>query len=246
MSEGQVQNNLSSSESERYLRQISLSEVGEQGQLRIRNSSVLIVGVGGLGSPIATLLTAAGVGRIGIVDSDVVSLSNLPRQTLYTTDDIARPKVECAKSRLERMNPLVEIQALYMRLDEESAEKVVSRYDMVVDACDNRATRYLLDAVTQRLNIPYIYGAISGFEGQVSIFNSNGAGSYSDLYPAEKTLLSRVDTPPSVMATTPAIIGAIEANEALKLAIGYHDTLCGKLLTLDTRSYTFNLLRLSR
>ncbi len=233
-------NGLTADESERYTRQIALAEVGEQGQLRLKQSSVLVVGVGGLGSPIATLLVASGVGRVGLVDCDVVSLSNLPRQTLYTTKDVGKSKVECAERRLSMMNPEVHIESYNTRLDSESAESIVSRYDMVVDACDNMATRYVLDTVTQRVGVPYIYGAISGFAGQVSVFNYSGAGSYSELYPEESVAEAVPEL--SVVATTPAIIGAIEANEALKIALNYPNTLAGKLLTLDTRTYIFNLL----
>lgn len=233
---------LSEKERERYTRQISLDELGEQGQLRLKSSSVLIVGVGGLGSPIATLLVASGFGRVGIVDSDVVSLSNLPRQTLYTTDDIGLRKVDAAKRRLSALNPEVEIESYNIRLDKEQAESLISRYDMVVDACDNAATRYIMDRAACEAGLPYIYGAISGFVGQVSIFNHHGAGSYSDLYPEEA--LPDISMPPSVAATTPAIVGAIEANECIKLAIGYPDTLANKLLTIDTRSYSFNLFEL--
>ncbi len=231
---------LSRSEIERYTRQIALSEVGEEGQLRLKSSSVLIIGVGGLGSPIATLLVSSGIGRVGIVDFDIVSLSNLPRQTLYTTDDIGRSKVECARERLEKINPSCKIESYNMRLEEQGADELFARYDMVVDGCDNRATRYIIDSVTKRLGIPYIYGAIRGFEGQVSIFNTQGAASYSELYPQEQ--VGEESPAPSVMATTPAIVGAIQANEAIKLALGYHNTLAGKLLALDLRSYAFNLL----
>ncbi|MFR9668559.1 MAG: HesA/MoeB/ThiF family protein [Rikenellaceae bacterium] len=234
---------LNSSELERYTRQITLDELGESGQQRLKDSSVLIVGVGGLGSPIATLLTSSGFGRIGIVDSDVVSLSNLPRQTLYTTLDIGQPKVECAKRRLSQLNPQVEIEAYNMRLDINSAEDIASKYDIIVDACDNIETRYLMDSVSRKLSLPYIYGAISGFTGQVSIFNYMGAGSYSQLYPAEATDEMRAPSN-SVIATTPAIIGAIEANEAIKIAIGYPNTLAGKLLTMDSRQYLFSIFSL--
>ncbi len=227
---------------ERYLRQISLQEVGEKGQIALSNASVLIVGVGGLGSPIATLLVSAGFGRVGIVDYDVVSLSNLPRQTLYTTEDIGLPKVECAVKRLKVMNPLVTIESYNLKFDDTVALEILSKYDMVVDGCDNFASRYIIDAAAEELAKPYIYGAIRGFEGQVSLFHYNGASGYSSLFPQQDALPTM--PPPAVMATTPAIIGAIEANEALKIAIGYGECLSGKLLTFDSRDYSFNLLEL--
>ncbi|MFI3299420.1 MAG: HesA/MoeB/ThiF family protein [Rikenellaceae bacterium] len=232
---------LSNELKERYLRQIALPEVGLEGQERLAQSSALIVGVGGLGSPIATLLCSSGFGRIGIVDFDVVSLGNLPRQTLYTTDDIGLPKVECAMRRLTAMNPNVVIESYNMRLDSDSALELFPKYDMIIDGCDNPQTRYIIDHATSQLHKPYIFGAISGFMGQVSIFNYGGAAAYSTLFPLEDA--AEVTCPPAVMSTTPAIIGAIEANEALKIAIGgfQDNTLAGKLLTFDSRSYSLNI-----
>lgn len=227
---------------ERYLRQIALEELGEKGQLRLRQSSALIVGVGGLGSPIATLLCSAGMGRIGIVDFDTVSLSNLPRQTLYTTDDIGLYKVDCASKRLAASNPETQIDVYKLKLDEQCARKLISRYDMVIDGCDNMPTRYIIDTCAKELGKPYIYGAIRGFEGQVSVFHHDGAGAYSDLFAANNA--DKPQAPPAVMATTPAIIGAIQANEAIKIAIDFRNTLAGKLLTLDTRSYNMSIFDL--
>ncbi len=224
---------------QRYVRQIALVEVGVEGQRSLAQGSVLIVGCGGLGSPITTLLASSGVGRIGIVDFDVVSISNLPRQTLYTTLDVGQSKVECAKRRLEAMNPEVNIECYDMKFDESTAEEIMARYDMVVDGCDNMETRYILDEVSHKLGKPYIYGAIRGFEGQVSVFNHNGAGRYSDLYAREDVAPSH--EPPPVMATTPTLIGTIQANEVMKILIGYGESLAGKLLTLDSRDYTFKI-----
>ncbi|MFI3262732.1 MAG: HesA/MoeB/ThiF family protein [Rikenellaceae bacterium] len=231
---------LTENQKERYLRQIALEELGEQGQLRLSNSSALIVGVGGLGSPIATLLTSAGFGRIGIIDYDVVSLSNLPRQTLYTTEDIGLPKVECAVRRLSKMNNNIKIDSYNCRFDDALAEKLLENYDIIIDGCDNMETRYIIDRAAKKFNKPYIYGAISGFLGQVSVFHHKEAGSYSDLFPED--MAKPASKPPAVMATTPAIIGAIQANEAFKIAIGYGETLSGRLLTFDNRDYSLNIL----
>ncbi len=226
-------------EKERYTRQISLTEVGEEGQVRLASAAVLVVGVGGLGSPIATLLASSGVGRIGIVDYDVVSLSNLPRQTLYTTDDVGQPKVECAARRLSAMNPTVEIECYNTKFDDSTAMAIMSRYDIVVDGCDNMPTRYIIDRYSKQLAIPYIYGAINGFVGQVSVFNYLGAGSYSDLFPPDNA--TTPPPPPAVMSTTPAMIGTIQAGEVFKVIVGYGSTLARKLLTFDSRNYEFNI-----
>ncbi len=227
------------SDKERYTRQISLPEVGEEGQARLASAGVLIVGVGGLGSPTATLLASSGVGRIGIVDYDVVSLSNLPRQTLYTTDDVGMPKVECAKRRLLAMNPTAKIESYNAKFDDSTAEEIMKGYDIVVDGCDNMPTRYLIDKFSQRLSIPYIYGAINGFVGQVSVFNFGGAGCYADLFPIDNA--TPPPPPPPVMSTTPALIGAIQAGEVFKIIVGYGSTLACKLLTFDSRNYELNI-----
>ncbi|MFI3266500.1 MAG: HesA/MoeB/ThiF family protein [Rikenellaceae bacterium] len=227
---------------ERYMRQIALDEVGQSGQEKLAHSSALIVGVGGLGSPIATVLCSAGFKHLILVDSDIVSLSNLPRQTLYTTEDLGLPKVERAALRLRAMNPNVTIETHNIRFDHSTAEQLIERCDMIIDGCDNMATRYVIDHYSKKCGKPYIYGAIRGFEGQVSVFNYNGKGSYSDLFPASQAAAPQA--PPAVMATTPALIGTIEANEALKIAIGYGQTLEGKLLTLDSRNYSFNIFEI--
>ncbi len=224
---------------ERYIRQIALDEVGEQGQQYLAQSSVLVVGVGGLGSVVAPLLVSSGVGRVGIVDFDTVSLSNLARQTLYTTEDIGLPKVECAYRRLHAMNPECQVECYNTTFDSDSALKIADGYDMIVDGCDNPATRYVMDRVSQELGIPYIYGAIEGFVGQLSVFNHNGAGSYAQLFPQESSPLKT--TPPPVMPTTPALIGAMEVNEVLKLIIGYEYPLTCRLLTFDSRDYALNI-----
>ncbi|MFI3292394.1 MAG: HesA/MoeB/ThiF family protein [Rikenellaceae bacterium] len=230
---------MTQADKERYTRQIALAEMGEDGQKRLASASVLIVGVGGLGSPIATLLVSSGVGRIGIVDYDMVSLSNLPRQTLYTTEDIGLSKVECATRRLMAMNPSVKIECHNTKFDDSSAEEIMRGYDIVVDGCDNMPTRYVIDRWSQKLGMPYIYGAINGFVGQVSVFNHLGSGSYSDLFPQDSAVAP--SAPPPVMSTTPALIGAIEAGEVFKIIVGYGSTLAHKLLTFDSRSYELNI-----
>ncbi len=219
-----------------------MEEVGTEGQQRLALARVLLVGCGGLGSPIATLLCSSGVGHIGIVEFDTVSLSNLPRQTLYTTPQIGLSKLECAVERLRDMNPEVKITPYATRFDESNGVEIAKGYDMIVDGCDNIITRYAMDKVSQHLGIPYIYGAIQGFEGQVSVFNHAGAGAYSQLYPP--TSANPPSLPPPVMATTPTIVGAVQANEVMKIIVGYGETLSGKLLTLDSRNYAINIFEI--
>lgn len=155
----------------RYDRQMILPEIGEDGQQKLKQAKVLIVGVGGLGSPIALYLTGAGVGCIGLVDDDVVSISNLQRQVLYSEKELGKPKAICAAERLSALNSEITIRTYPIRLTEENAQEIISQYDIVVDGCDNFSTRYLINDICAEMGKVYVYGAICGFEGQVSVFH---------------------------------------------------------------------------
>lgn len=229
---------------ERYLRHTMLGEIGEQGQQRLLEASVLIVGVGGLGSPIALYLAAAGVGRIGLVDADVVSRSNLQRQVLYKESEVGRKKVESARRRLEELNSTVQVETYDMMFDEATAADLVSRYDIVVDGCDNLATRYLIDRCCEELGRPYVYGSIGEFHGQASLFNYEGGMRYRDLYPDEQELLSMPRTVTGVVGVLPGIIGCIEAAEVIKIVTGCGETLRNRLYTIDLLTMQSNLLEL--
>lgn len=229
----------------RYDRQISLPEIGEAGQERLRNAKVLIVGMGGLGSPIALYLAGAGVGTLGLVDDDKVSISNLQRQVLYAEADVGESKPLCAARRVQGLNSDVNVEAYPFRLEEKNAEELIREYDIVVDGCDNFTTRYLLNDVCNALGKPYVYGAIQGFEGQVSVFcYGKGAKTYRDLYPDEEGALLMPLPDKSVMGITPAIVGSVEANEVLKLICGYGEPLTGKLWTIDLRTMQSYILLL--
>lgn len=221
----------------RYDRQISLPEIGEEGQEKLRRARVLIIGVGGLGSPIALYLTSAGVGTLGLVDDDNVSISNLQRQVLYAEADVEQPKAECAARRLQALNSEVEIHTYPFRLDKENVNALITDYDIIVDGCDNFATRYLVSDACAILGKPYIYGAIQGFEGQVSVFcHPTDFKTYRDLYPDEEETLRMPSPDKSVIGVTPAIVGSVEASEVLKLISGYGELLAGKLWTIDLRT----------
>ena len=217
----------------RYSRQTGLDVIGTAGQEALRRTSVLIVGVGGLGSPIALYLAGAGIGRLGLVDDDVVSASNLHRQVLYGDDQVGQSKAFCAARRLSALNPHVTVEPHALRLTPENAEVIISRYDIVVDGCDNYATRYLIDDVCGRLGRPYVYGAVSGFEGQVSVFHAGPQPrAYRDLYP---------DMPPApasraIVGMTPGVVGSVMAHEVVKLVCGYASSLAGSLWCIDLRS----------
>ncbi|WP_455970747.1 HesA/MoeB/ThiF family protein [Bacteroides congonensis] len=225
----------------RYDRQTILPEIGEEGQKKLLDAKVLIVGVGGLGSPIALYLAGAGVGCIGLVDDDVVSISNLQRQVLYSEKELGKSKAICAAERLSALNSEIKIQPYSTRLTEDNARDIIREYDMVVDGCDNFATRYLINDICIEQGKPYIYGAICGFEGQVSVFNfGKRKKNYRDLYPDEEEMKRMPPPPKGVMGITPAVVGSIEATEALKVIGGFGDVLAGELWTIDLRTLQSN------
>lgn len=232
---------------ERYSRQIMLPELGAEGQKRLSATKVLLFGVGGLGSPIATYLTAAGIGTLGIIDADKVSESNLQRQTLYCESEVGTSKVECAKRRLHALNGSVKIDAYDCFLSKVNAEEIISGYDIVVDGCDNFATRFVVNDACLALGKPYVYGSIQGLNGQVSVFgipDSNGKiHSYRDLYDEEEMISM---TPPSkaVLGITPAVTGSVEANQVLQIAAGFGEPLIGKLWSIDLRTMESYIIEL--
>ena len=225
--------------SERYSRQTGLAEIGKEGQQQIAKARVLLVGVGGLGSPISLYLTGAGVGTLGIIDDDVVGESNLHRQVLYNETELGKPKVTIAAQKLRLLNRNAVIEPYAQRLTEENAESIISHYDIVVDGCDNYSTRYLIDRVTAQQHKPYVYGAVSGFFGQVSVFNAGPSPRrYADLFP-------EMPEPPrdkSVVGMIPAIVGSVQAHETLKLICGYGKPLIGRLWTIDLLTMETNTI----
>ena len=229
---------------ERYSRQTMLPEIGEAGQKKLNRARVLIVGAGGLGSPAALYLTAAGVGTVGLVDDDVVSESNLQRQILYTEAEVGLPKVECAQRRLSGLNSNTHVVCHPTRLTAQNAHSIIDGYDLVVDGCDNAATRYLIDEVCAYQGKPYVYGAIAEFRGQVSVFNYRGGPRYSDLYPRPEIL------PPlstgGVVGVLPGIVGCTEAAEAIKIIIGCGEVLSGKLYLIDLLSLRHEIIEINR
>lgn len=218
---------------ERYARQVMLPELGPEGQRRLAEGSALVVGVGGLGSAVSLYLTAAGVGRIGLIDADTVSASNLQRQVLYTEAEVGLPKVERARQRLAALSSHTQFDCYDMRLTPENAGAIVAQYDVVVDGCDNFATRYLIDDACAACGKPYVYGTIGGFYGQVSVFNHRGGRRYCDLYPERDELAARPAQPAGVVGTTPGVIGCTEAAEAIKLLAGCGEVLRNRLFTID-------------
>ena len=215
-----------------------LPEIGTEGQRRIQDASVLLVGAGGLGAAVATYLCGAGVGRIGIADNDVVSLSNLQRQTLYTEAQIGLPKVFMAAERLKAMNSGVRVETFLDGIHAGNAEAVISGFDLVMDCCDNFPTRYLIDDVCAELGKAWVHGAISEFAGQVTVFGAAGARRYRELYPDREYLCGLPRTVRGVIGAVPGFIGCLQACEAVKLITGIGKALDGRLLTIDCLTMT--------
>jgi sulfur-carrier protein adenylyltransferase/sulfurtransferase len=231
---------------ERYQRQILLNGFGEEGQKKLSKAGVLVVGAGGLGCPALQYLAAAGVGRIGIVDDDAVSLHNLHRQVLYTTNDVGLPKAETAAKRLREMNPGVTIEPLFFRLTTKNALGIINQYDIVLDGTDNFATRYMVNDACVLLGKPLVYGAISQFEGQVAVFNSGeNSANYRDLFPQAPrpgSVLSCAEA--GVLGVLPGIIGTMQATEVIKVMAGIGSPLKNQLFTynaLTNESFVFAL-----
>ena len=232
---------------ERFSRHFVLPGVGIEGQQKLSNANVLVVGAGGLGSPVLLYLAAAGVGRIGVIDDDTVALSNLQRQIIHSTERIGQKKVTSAGQRLNELNDEVEVVAYDTRLTPDNALKIMSEgWDLVVDGTDNIPTRYLVDDVCSLLNLPWVYGSIYRFEGQVSVFNFKGGPTYRDLF----TTAPPAGAVPScseggVLGVLPGVIGSLQANEVLKMILGLGEVLNGRLLLYDAEQMQFNTLTFS-
>jgi molybdopterin/thiamine biosynthesis adenylyltransferase/rhodanese-related sulfurtransferase len=231
----------------RYARHIVLPGVGAVGQQRLLNSSVAVIGAGGLGSPAIMYLAAAGVGTIGIVDDDEVELSNLQRQVLHGSDDIGRPKTESAMETARGINPEPRIKTHQVRLAADNAEEILRGYDVVIDGTDNLATRYLLNDASIRLHIPVVHGSVFRFEGQVSVFTPYEGPCYRCLFPEPPP----ADLVPScaeagVFGVVPGVVGTMQATEAIKLILGLGSPLTGRLVTYDALEQDIHTVRFQR
>jgi sulfur-carrier protein adenylyltransferase/sulfurtransferase len=236
---------LSKEELARYSRHIIIPEFNLEGQKKLKSARVLVIGTGGLGSPMLLYLAAAGVGKIGIVDFDVVDDSNLQRQVLFSVKDIGRPKVEAAKERIASLNPHIEIVTHNVRLSSENALELFKDYDVVADGTDNFPTRYLVNDACVLTGIPNVYASIFRFDGQVSVFNYQNGPNYRDLYP---------EPPPpglvpscaegGVLGVLPGIIGSLQANEVIKVITGIGETLSGRLFSFDALNFSTKIFKI--
>lgn len=243
----QVPRTLTAEQRERYSRHLLVPEVGEAGQTRLLDAKVLLVGAGGLGSPAGFYLAAAGVGTLGVVDSDVVDRSNLQRQILHTNASVGRPKTESAAERIAALNPDVRVVRHDLRLDAGNVLEVMAPYDIVVDGCDNFTTKYLVTDAAVLTGKPVVYGSIYRFDGQASVFVPGDGPCYRCLYPepTPSELAPSCDEA-GVLGVLPGVIGLIQATEALKLLLGRGQTLKGRLLTYDALAMTFREYKLRR
>src|SRR6202046_231525 len=238
---------LTKAEIQRYSRHLIMPEVGMDGQLKLKHAKVLCIGTGGLGAPLGLYLAAAGVGRIGLVDFDVVDSTNLQRQVLFGTQDVGKPKIAAAADRLRDLNPDIRIDTFETQLTSDNALDIMKDYDIVVDGTDNFPTRYLVNDACVLLGKPNVYGSIFRFEGQASIFGAPGGPCYRCLYP---------EPPPpglvpscaegGVLGVLPGIIGCMRANEAIKLILGIGNPLIGRLLLFNALKMQFRELKLQK
>lgn len=238
---------LTNEEVQRYSRHLILPDVGLDGQRKLKAGRILLIGAGGLGSPLALYLAAAGVGTLGLVDFDVVDVSNLQRQVLHGTKDIGRPKLESARDRIHDVNPHVHVEAYETRLTSENALDIIRDYDVVIDGTDNFATRYLTNDACVLLGKPNVYGSIFRFEGQASVFALEEGPCYRCLFP---------EPPPpglvpscaegGVLGVLPGLVGTIQATEGIKLILGVGEPLVGRLLLIDALTMQFRTVRLRK
>lgn len=237
---------LSDPEKLRYNRHLLLEEIGEAGQTRIRNASVLVVGAGGLGCPVIQFLTAAGAGKIGIVDNDQVEISNLQRQVFYGFNDIGKLKSIVASTRMKRMNSFVDLEMINRRLNAQNAVEIIDGYDVIMDCTDNLESRYVISDACILQDKPMVHAAVHKYQGQVSVFNYRGGPSYRCLHP-ETVPASSVPRPIlGIYSVIPGIIGLMQVNEALKVITGAGEVLSGKLLlynALYTQFHEFDIVR---
>jgi adenylyltransferase/sulfurtransferase len=245
--DGTAQAKLSKDEILRYSRHLIMPEVGMEGQLKLKQAKVLLIGAGGLGAPLGLYLAGAGVGRLGLVDFDVVDFTNLQRQVTFGTSDVGRPKIEAARERLTNLNPEIEIVPHETKLTSKNALDLFAEYDVVVDGTDNFPTRYLVNDACILQGKPNVYGSIFRFEGQATVFGYRGGPCYRCLYP---------EPPPpglvpscaegGVLGVLPGIVGAIQAMETIKLILGSGDLLVGRLLLFDALGMKFRELKLRK
>ena len=229
---------------DRHSRHILLPQVGAEGQTKLTNSRVLCLGAGELGSPVIQYLSAAGIGHLTIVDDDVVEISNLQRQVIHRTSDVGCPKAESAERFVNDLDPNISVNAINVRIDENNARELFEGHHLIVDGTDNIPTRYIIDETCRNLGIPWVYGSVYRFEGQVSVFNFKGGPTYRDLFPeAPPDDLLPSCSEAGVLGVLPGLIGSLQVNEVIKIIVGIGKPLSGQLLIYDALESTQKILK---
>lgn len=230
---------------ERYQRQLVLSDFGIEGQQKLNKAKVLIVGAGGLGVPVMQYLAGMGVGQLTLMDADAIALSNLQRQVIYATDDVGKKKVEVAADRLRQLNPEIEVETIAQMISSENADQLVAGKDLVVDCTDSIEARYVINDTCVENGLPFVYGALYKHEGHVSIFNFQGGPTYRDIYPDDSAQVENCNEI-GVLGVLPGIIGCYQAMEAVKILTGIGDNLSGKLLVVDALGANHDVFQLAK
>ncbi|RZT93409.1 adenylyltransferase/sulfurtransferase [Ancylomarina subtilis] len=238
---------LSDKERDRYQRQIILPDFGEEAQIKLKNASVLVIGAGGLASPLLKYLCSTGVGRIGIMDGDIVEVSNLQRQIMYDESDEGQYKVEVSAQKLKEQNPNITIDCFNYRLTKDNAVALFKKYDLIIDACDNFETRYIICRAAQKADKAWIFASVFEYGGQVSVFNYRTKTQYSDLYPEAPDQIPLTDGKKiGVLPVVPGLIGLIQATEAIKIITGIGKILDGELLLYNAMDLSSQKLKIGK
>lgn len=233
---------LSNEDLSRFTRHFSLAEIGHEGQKKLKNARVLVIGAGGLGSPLMIYLAAAGVGNIGIVDNDTVSLSNLQRQVLYSASEVGLKKVTIAAQKLSALYPEIEISTFDLRLNETNAENLFRDYDIIADCTDNYKTRALIGKISAKLKLSLAFASVLNYEGQISVFNYQGGPAYADLFPNIPNDGIYNENEIGLIGVLPGIAGTLQANEIIKIITGFGEVISGNLLVFNIQENRFNLI----
>nr|QCI04379.1 Molybdopterin biosynthesis protein [Antithamnion hubbsii] len=237
-------NNLTKKEYKQYSRQLILENIGINGQIKLKKARVLVIGIGGLGCPAITYLTNAGIGKIGIIDNDIVDLSNLNRQILYNQDNIGQDKVNCTHVKMKKINEKCIIKTYNYKINKDNARNIIQHYDIIIDATDNFHTRYIIDEICYQLHKIHIYGAINRYEGQVSIFNYKNNLRYSDIYPKNLRLNNLDCNTMGVLGIMTGTIGILQATECIKIILGIGKLLNGTLLIYNLLNVSFKKIKI--
>ncbi len=236
--------NLDIIEYKQYSRQLILENIGITGQMRLKKARILVIGIGGLGCPVITYLTTAGIGTIGIMDHDIIDLSNLNRQTLYNKENIGKYKTTCTQIKIKKINEKCIIKTYTYKINKDNARNIISAYDIIIDATDNFKTRYLIDEICYQLHKIHIYGAINQYEGQISVFNYKNNVRYSDIYPKNLKFNTLNCNDRGILGVMTGIIGILQATESIKIILGIGELLNGNLLIYNLLSTSFKKIKI--